>query len=122
LNYLLSFLDAFLLFLHLAVILFNLVGWIWPSTRRLHQVFVVGTALSWFGGGIFYGWGYCFLTDWHWQVKRELGETNLPSSFIKYLADNFFCLGLSPSWADFITGLVFALIVAVTIYKGLKSK
>lgn len=66
---------------------FNLLGWAWRRTRRLHLVTITATLLSWFGLGIFYGWGYCPLTDWHWDVKRRLGETGLPGSWIKYHLD-----------------------------------
>jgi len=31
--------------------------------------------------------GYCPCTDWHWQVKVTLGETNLPNSYITYLLE-----------------------------------
>jgi hypothetical protein len=31
--------------------------------------------------------GYCPVTDWQWEVKEKLGETDLPASFIKYFAD-----------------------------------
>lgn len=72
---------------HLLLIAFNLTGWIWTRTRRLHLVVITLTIVSWFGLGIYYGWGYCALTDWHWQVKRALGETGLPGSFVKYYAD-----------------------------------
>lgn len=36
---------------------------------------------------MFYGRGYCPCNDWYWQVKRELGETGLPASYIKYFLD-----------------------------------
>lgn len=39
------------------------------------------------GLGYFYGWGYCLLTDWHWEIKRKLGEVDLPSSFVSYSLD-----------------------------------
>jgi hypothetical protein len=80
-------LDAFFAAFHGALILFNLTGWIWARTRRVHLVVIGLTFLSWFGLGVFYGWGYCPCTDWHWQVKRALGETDLPYSYVKYYVD-----------------------------------
>ena len=80
-------LDALLLASHTLLIGFNLLGWIWPRTRRLHLFTITATLLSWFGLGIFWGWGYCPLTDWHWEVKRALGETGLPGSWVKYHLD-----------------------------------
>lgn len=80
-------LDAGFVALHAAVVGFNMLGWAWRRTRRLHLLSIGGTLLFWFGAGMFYGWGYCPLTDWHWDVKRALGETGLPASWIKYHLD-----------------------------------
>ena len=65
----LSFLDVLLTVFHLTLTLFNLTGWILKKTRKLHLVVLMVTAASWFVLGIWYGWGYCPLTDWHWQVR-----------------------------------------------------
>ena len=80
-------LDALLLVFHSVLVGFNLLGWAWKRTRRIHLLVIVGTLTSWFGIGAVYGWGYCPLTDWHWEVKRSLGATNLPASWIKYHVD-----------------------------------
>jgi hypothetical protein len=45
------------------------------------------TLFSWGVLGIWYGFGYCFLTDWHYQVLRELGETGMPNSYIAFLIE-----------------------------------
>lgn len=84
---LLRLLDIGLLAFHSLLVGFNLIGWAWRKTRRIHLVTISATLLSWFGLGIAYGWGYCPLTDWHWQVKRALGETGLPASWVKYHLD-----------------------------------
>lgn len=80
-------LDVAFLVFHTVVVAFNLTGWIWKRTRRLHLLVIGATVASWFGLGIFYGWGYCPSTDWHWDVKRKLGETGLPQSYVKYYLD-----------------------------------
>ena len=82
-----EFLDVFFVVFHSCIVAFNLTGWIWRRTRRLHLIVIGLTILSWFGLGIFYGWGYCPCTDWHWDVKRQLGATNLPDSYVKYYLD-----------------------------------
>ncbi len=82
-----TFLDFFFNLFHGSFILFNLTGWAWKRTRGLHLVTTGGTILSWFGLGYFFGWGYCPCTDWHWQVKLRLGQTDLPASYVKYYAD-----------------------------------
>lgn len=83
----LNFLDISLAAFHGGLVLFNLTGWMCKKTRRSHLVVLGLTLLSWFGLGMFYGWGYCPFTDWHWQVKVRLGETDLPHSYIKYYLD-----------------------------------
>lgn len=81
------FLDCFFSIFHGIFVLFNLTGWAWKKTRRLHLITIGLTVMSWFGLGIFYGWGYCPCTDWHWEVKHKLGETGLPDSYVKYYVD-----------------------------------
>lgn len=82
-----AFLDVAFIVFHTALVAFNLTGWMWRRTRRLHLVVIGLTVLSWFGLGAVYGWGYCPSTDWHWDVKRRLGETDLPNSYVKYYLD-----------------------------------
>ena len=82
-----AFLDIFLLVFHTVLIGFNVTGWIWKKARRFHLALLSLTCFSWFGLGFFYGFGYCPCTDWHWQIKRALGETGLPASYVKYYLD-----------------------------------
>jgi hypothetical protein len=102
---------------HLALTLFNLTGWAWKQTRKLHLVVLVATAASWFLLGIWYGWGYCPLTAWHWDVKEKLGEKNLPNSFIKYHADRWTGYDIPASVVDTVTlaGLILAALATVYV-------
>ena len=63
---------------HTAWIVFTCVGWIWKRTRPWQLMTVALSALSWFGLGVWYGWGYCPCTDWHWQVRTRLGVVDPP--------------------------------------------
>lgn len=110
--------------LHISTIIFNLIGWIFPKTRKAHFVFLLLTLFSWFGLGLFYGWGYCPLTDWQWQIQRNLGNFDLPHSYIKYLIDNVFSANFPPFWTDVITVLffAFALICSLKVNFFNKSK
>lgn len=101
-----AFLDVFFVVFHGGLVLFNLVGWIWQKTRKLHLATISLTILSWFGLGIFYGWGYCPCTDWHWDVKRRLGETDLPASYVKYYLDAITGLSWDPG---LVNGIVLVL-------------
>ena len=108
--------DIFFTFLHIAIIGFNLFAWIWKKTRRAHLIVAGITLACWFVLGIWYGWGYCPITDWQWQIKEKLGETNLPNSFVKYFADKITGKDLSPALIDNITLYSFLIAIAFSIY------
>lgn len=93
-------LDYLFVAIHSGLVLFNLTGWIWASTRRVHLLVIGLTLISWFGLGLAYGWGYCPCTDWHWQVKRALGETDLPYSYVKYYLDRLTGLDWNARFID----------------------
>ncbi|TMI96301.1 MAG: DUF2784 domain-containing protein [Bacteroidetes bacterium] len=112
----LKFLDILLTLTHFAIIGFNLFGWIWRKTRKAHLIVVAATAFSWFVLGIWFGWGYCPITHWQWQVKEKLGETNLPNSFIKYYADKISGKDIDPSIVDTTTLVVFLVVICITLY------
>lgn len=100
LNAPLIFADWFFLAFHSALILFNLFGWVWRKTRIAHLITISLTLLSWGFLGIWYGWGYCPLTDWHWQVLERLGTVGLPNSYISYLLDRLFGWRPDQKWVD----------------------
>lgn len=83
--FLLYALHYFFLVFHTVLILFNLFGWLHPKTKKWHLLSLFVTLFSWIILGIWKGFGYCFLTDWHYQVLYQLGERNLPYSYISYL-------------------------------------
>lgn len=82
-------LNIFFFIFHTILILFVLLGWISSRFRKWHLLVIILTALSWFGLGYFYVWGYCFLTDWHWSIRRELGYSIDSSSYIHFLLIQF---------------------------------
>ena len=112
----LHLLDALLTLIHLIIVGFNLFGWMWKRTRKAHFVVVMVTAACWFVLGIWYGIGYCPVTDWQWQVKQKLGETNLPNSFIKYWADKLSGSNVDASIIDTLTAACFAMVFILAIY------
>jgi Protein of Unknown function (DUF2784) len=80
-----SFLNIFFFIFHTGFTLFNIVGWSFKKTRKLHLVTMLLTVFSWFVLGIWYGWGYCACTDWHWQVRDTLGFDDRSNSYIHFL-------------------------------------
>ncbi len=108
-------LDYIFHILHIVVILINCFAWIHPKTRKLHLIAFVSTSISWLGLGIFYGFGYCFLTDWQWQVKHKLGEHDLPDSYITYWLNNILSLSVDPKLVDQVVMWVFICLVFISI-------
>ena len=117
-----KFLDLLFTFAHLAVIGFNLFGWIWKKTRKAHLVVVALTIASWFIIGLWKGLGYCFLTDWHWRIKEKLGENNLPNSFIKYFADKITGTSINPHIVDAVTLVLFLFVIIISVYFNFFNK
>lgn len=117
-----TFLDFAFLFIHTVVIVFNLFGWIWRVTRKANLILLLATAASWFILGIWYGIGYCPLTDWHWQVLRKMGNNNLPNSYVKYLVDRIFGTDISATGVDIWVAILFASALIISIIVNVKTK
>ena len=98
---------------HTLLILFNLFGWIHPRTRKLNLISLLITFGSWLLLGFWKGWGYCFLTDWHYQVLRGLGESEMPRSYIAFLVGKI--TGWSPN-AELVDVLTVALAVLALLF------
>ena len=109
-------LDWFFLIFHTAIIIFNLFGWAWDKTRRANLFLLILTGCSWFILGIWYGIGYCPVTDWHYKVLRNLGDNNLPNSYVKYLIDRITGIDLDPTMVDIAVIIFFLLALCTSIY------
>ncbi len=58
---------------HLAFILFMLLGWMFAPLQAAHLATVLGMLGCWFVLGRWLGAGYCPITDLHWRIKAALG-------------------------------------------------
>ena len=108
-------LDYLFTILHLIIIGFNLFGWVYKPTRKLHFWFAILTLSCWTILGIWYGIGYCPITDWQWNIKSQLGEQNLPGSFIKYFADKLTGTSVNSTLIDVLTLLFFIIAIACSV-------
>lgn len=97
-----AFLNVFFFVFHTSIILFNLLGWIWKKTRLANLILLSLTAFSWFFLGIWYGFGYCPCTDWHWMVRMKLGLYDTSSSYLEFLFETFTGLDVSRGLVDVI--------------------
>ena len=118
----LQFASYFFYTFHSVLILFNLFGWLYPRTRKLNLICLLITFGSWFILGIWKGWGYCFLTDWHYDILYRLGERDLPSSYIAFLLRKF--TGWSPDavLVNSLTGGLALMALLCSLWVNLKSR
>jgi len=116
------FLDLFFLVFHSFLIVFNLFGWLWKPVRKINLITLLLTGSSWFILGIFYGTGYCPLTDWHWKVLHHLGKTDLPDSYISYLLKRITGLGFNNGLIETLTVVLFFMALAASSYINLKRR
>lgn len=118
----LRLLDLLLYAVHLLIICFNLLGWIWRRTRPLHLLCVAITAASWLLLGFWYGLGYCFVTDWQWQVKAQLVQGKLPASFVEHFLNGVLGFSFSTEVVDGLTGGLFALAALLSLGLYLRNR
>ena len=116
----LVFLDHAFLVAHTALIFFNLFGWAWRKTLRLNLISIFLTAGSWVAFAPWYGLGYCPCTDWHWQVKWALGQTDLPNNYLTYLFDAWTGIEVSDEFAFGLAWGALLPALALSIWFNLK--
>lgn len=112
----LQFLHVLLTVVHLAIIAFNLFGWIPKAIRKAHFISIVVTAVCWFLPGIWFGAGYCPVTDWQWKVKAQLGERNIPGNFVGYFAEKISGRDFDSGLVSTITAVCFAAAALLSVY------
>lgn len=116
----LSALNIFFHVSHIIVIGFTLIGWAFRRTRLLHLLLILLTLFSWIVLGFFFGWGYCFWTDWHWQVREKLGKSH-PSSYVKLLVDSITGASWDSGLIDIVTAAGLAVVVLLTIVLNIRD-
>lgn len=117
-----QFLDIFFLIFHSLLIVFNLFGWLFRALLRLNLLALSLTAFSWFVLGIFYGWGYCFLTDWHWEVLYVLDKYPPENSYVQYILRRLLNIKISANFADILTAVLFFASFTTSIVLNLKTR
>jgi hypothetical protein len=115
-------LDIFFVVFHTSIILFNLFGWIWRKTRIYNLILLMLTGISWLVLGLLVGTlGYCPLTDWHFNVLNKLGVSDLPSSYVKYLADRLTGLNFDSSVVDKVTLYAFLAALGLSLIFNIRD-
>ena len=111
--------NYFFFVLHILLIFFNLFGWIPKKLKKWNLISLSLTAFSWFVLGIFYGFGYCFLTDWHWQVREKLGYSTESNSYIHFLITELTDISIGEELVDILTAGFFFFAFGLSIYVNL---
>jgi hypothetical protein len=70
---------------HVALILFVALGWLFAPWQAAHLALVVAMLGCWFILGRWLGAGYCPITDAHWRIKATLGPGRPEGSYILYV-------------------------------------
>ncbi len=121
-----AFLNIFFFVFHTCIVLFIVFGWIWKKTRLANLILIVSTAFSWFFLGIWYGFGYCPCTDWHWQVRMKLGLYDTSTSYLEFLVEKLTGLDVSRALVDiFAVALLvaaFCLSIVLNVHDFKKNK
>jgi hypothetical protein len=108
--------DIFFIVFHTFLIFFNLFGWIFKPLRKANLVVLILTGASWFILGIFYGIGFCPFTEWHWNILHELGQYNLPDSYISYLIERFTGYCPDSKLVDALTIVLYFMALSISVY------
>jgi hypothetical protein len=117
----LVFLDYFFVVFHTVYTFFSVFGWIWRKTRLVHLVTCVITLFSWLILGLWYGLGYCLLTDWHWDVLRALGKPPNSSSYVHFMIRETTGFDLSAAFVNTGIFLIFTVCFILSIWLNLRD-
>ena len=117
----LKILDLFFVILHALLIIFNLFGWVFQKLRKANLITLLLTAFSWFILGLFYGIGYCPLTEWHFMILEKLGNENLPTSYIKYIIGRLTGYDANPQVTDIFTMVFFLAALVVSTFLNIRD-
>ena len=115
-------LNIFFFIFHTFLVLFNCLGWIWKKTRIWNLYTLLLTAGSWFIVGIWKGWGYCYCTDWHWQVREKLGMYDQSRSYIHFLILKLTGINVNINLVDKVTLIVFFISLVTSIYLNIRDR
>jgi hypothetical protein len=109
-------LNIFFFVFHTVLVVFNLTGWIFRRTRKWNLVTLLATLFSWVVMGLWFGFGYCLCTDWHWQIRQQMGIKEESDTYIGLL---FKMMGLDlPDNTVFLItagGFIFAFVMSCAL-------
>ena len=114
-------LDKLFFIFHTSLIFFNLFGWIYRKTRLANLITLFLTLFSWSVLGIWFGFGYCPSTDWHWKVRMKLGYNDATTSYIKFLVDSITGLNVNVKLVNIFAVVLLSLAIAASIVTNIMT-
>lgn len=117
----LPFLNIFFIVFHTAFTLFNMTGWAFRKTRKWHLFTLLLTAGSWFILGIWFGWGYCAFTDWHWQVREAMGIHDRSHSYIHFLLLKLTGKNFNTELVEKATLVIFLICAVLSVWLNIRD-
>jgi hypothetical protein len=117
-----QFLNIFFFVFHTLLTLFNITGWMFRATRKWNLITLLLTAFSWFVLGIWYGWGYCLCTDWHWSIREQLGYHDQQRSYIHFLLLKLTGINFNSNLVDNATLIIFLVSLALSIWLNIRDR
>ncbi len=117
----LHLLDWFFVVFHTLLMMFNVFGWLSRKMRKWNLFTLLLTAFSWFILGLFFGMGYCILTDWHWGVLRKLSAYPVENSYVQYLFRRLLHIRVSAQFADILTATLFFISLGMSVFLNIRD-
>jgi hypothetical protein len=114
-------LDYFFFFFHTSLIIFNSFGWIFPKFRKWNLITLLLTAFSWFVLGIWFGWGFCVCTDWHWKIRWNLGYRDMSNSYIHFLILKFTGISFPEELVNIVVAIVFFSSLIISLWINIRD-
>jgi hypothetical protein len=113
--------NIFFWIFHTLLIVFNVFGWIWPRARKWNLVCLLATAVSWFVMGLRYGIGYCLCTDWHFQIREQMGIHDSADTYIQLLAAKLTGVMIPTTVLNPIAGIVFGVSIVMSVALNIRD-
>jgi hypothetical protein len=114
-------LNALFHVVHVAIIGFVAIGWIFPRLLPAHLALALATLASWFILGRWLGRGYCPVSDWHWRIKGKLGAGRPQGTYIHQLLQNLCGAKLDSERVDKAVVFCTVLVTAISLVLNFKA-
>ena len=107
---------------HLLVILFVATGWMVSALLPFHLALTGLTLMCWFILGLWFGFGYCPISDWHWKFKGALGDGQPQGSYIHFVLQHMRKNKISAAVVDKVVLVGTVVIMGISLFLNLQGR